>query len=95
MMIIFLQGGMSRQQKDGAQFDCALPYRELSLLHSSDVQLILFRYSLFDVLISQVENKEGIEKKWNDSYDMNKVKRWTTELERLFSQKQSQQQDLK
>jgi len=57
--------------------------------------LILFRYSLFDVLISQVENKEGIEKKWNDSYDMNKVKRWTTELERLFSQKQSQQQDLK
>ena len=45
--------------------------------------------------ISQVENKEGIEKKWNDSYDMNKVKRWTTELERLFSQKQSQQQDLK
>ena len=28
-----------------------------------DVQLILFRYSLFDVLISQVENKEGIEDK--------------------------------
>ena len=38
---------------------------------------------------------KAIEKKWNDSYDMNKVKRWTTELERLFSQKQSQQQDLK
>lgn len=91
----FCKGGCRGSRRTGAQFDCALPYRELSLLHSSDVQLILFRYSLFDVLISQVENKEGIEKKWNDSYDMNKVKRWTTEHERLFSQKQSQQQDLK
>ena len=95
MMIFFCKGECRGSRRTGAQFDCALPYRELPLLHSSDVQLILFRYSLFDVLISQVENKEEIEKKWNDSYDMNKVKRWTTELERLFSQKQSQQQDLK
>lgn len=57
---------------------------ELGNWKTADAKLIYFIQRLKELKI-----------KWNYSYDMNKVKRWTTELEKLFPQKQSQQQDLK